>query len=256
MVMNKRKKAILARLLVSAVGVLSACGSGGAAAPTDAAGDPTGACASGGGDAHIDWVDFIRLNGITYQSNHYEKGLEGKDIGESVAEVRCKIADAVTDPEYEVRDGDAAYLEPGATIYSVKGYPATFRIASRREGKWMLYEPDTHPEAGTGADLLAIEGRVSHIGVNSVKDGTTELARIEDPAEVERLVEMVMTSPVDQGRNPPDEDFDEQVFVAFYLDDGTRSIRAFWPPSGMLQRGILTPDEFGDAIEKALRQGP
>ena len=211
-------------------------------------------CASGGGNAAIDWTDFIRLDGVTYQSNYYEKGVAEKDIGEPVAEVRCKISDIVTDPEYDIRDGDAAFLEAGSVIYSVKGYPAWFRLAAERDGTWMLYEPDTAPEARTGGDLLYLEGRVRYIGINSSYNGTKELARIDDPDEVERLVEMVLGAGVDQDREYSDADLDDQVFIEFGFEDGTRSIRAFGPDSGQLSRGIMTPPGFAEAVEMALQQ--
>lgn len=217
-------------------------------------GSPSEECASGGGSAEIDWVDFIRLDGVTYDSNYYEQGLRREDIGEPVAEVRCKIADNVTDPEYQIRDGDAAFLEPGTPIYEVRGYPSWFRLAAEQDGEWVLYEPDTVPDAETGADLLALEGRIDYIGINSSYNGTRELARIEDPQEVERLVGLVLAAPVDQDRQYSDADLEDQVFIEFGFDDGTRTIRAFGPHSGQLSRGILTPEAFGEAVEEALQE--
>jgi hypothetical protein len=241
--------------------LFTACGEDTQAGPPQAGGSPRGGtpqagagCASGGGSAVIDWTDFIRLDGVTYQSNYYEKGLAKSDVGEPIAEVRCKISDVVTDPEYDLRDGDAAYLEPGSTIYSVRGYPSSFRIAAFRDGQWLLYEPDTHPGAEVGADLLDLEGRIRYIGINSSWNGTKELARIDDRDEVERLVEIVLSAPVDQARNYSDADLEDQVFIEFGFDDGTRSIRAFGPKSGQLARGIMTPPEFAEAVEMALQQ--
>lgn len=252
--MDRRKRGVAVLLLV--VGSLMACGETGEIDRSRAAGGGPEPCAAGGGDAVIDWSDFIQLDGVTYQANYYEKGLRKKDLGEPVAEVRCKISDIVSDPEYDLHDGDAAYLEPGSTIYSVRGYPPWFRLAAERDGQWLPYEPDTDPTAQTGADLLALEGRVRYIGINSARNGTTELARIDDPVEVERLVEMVLGAPVDQDRQFGNADLDDQVFIEFGFDDGTRSIRAFGPDSGLLQRGILTPAEFGEAVERALQAAP
>jgi len=233
---------------------LGACGSEPTTETPQAKGSTPEPCASGGGNAAIDWTDFIRLDGITYQSNYYEKGVEKPDVGEPVAEVRCKISDVVSDPEYDIRDGDAAYLEPGTTIYSVRGYPSWFRIAAFREGQWLLYEPDTHPRAEVGAELLDLEGRIRYIGINSSSNGTKELVRIDDPKEVDRLVEMVLSAPVDQETRYSDADLGDQVFIEFGFDDGTRSIRAFGPDSGQLARGIMTPPEFAEAVEMALQQ--
>jgi hypothetical protein len=106
--------------------------------------------------------------------------------------------------------GDSAYLRPGTPIHRVQGYTPTFHVAARYKGELTLYEADTNPDATTGADLLDIRGNVHYVGINSVKDGTTEIASIKQRTNVSRLVQLVLHSPVDQGQGThSDEDYEE-----------------------------------------------
>lgn len=224
---------------------LSGCSSRGEAS-LDARG-----CASGGGPAEIDWADFVRVDGVTYEADSvYGARLKESDIGDEFARTRCKLSDVVADPNYVSRDGDAAYLEPGTPLFEIEQYDPSFRVAVEREGEWTIYEAEFVEEADVGRDLLDIDGRVTYIGMNSVNDGRKELASIRDEDEVARLVEMVLEAPVDPHRHPGDDD--RQRFVAFHLDDGTATARAFYPESNLLFRGILVPDAFTEAIEAAL----
>jgi len=88
----------------------------------------------------IDWVDFIQVG-----STHYVAGpgsvttLQESDLGPAYATVKFKVSGNVCDENYKLNDGDAALLEPGATIYEVKGYPPSQRLAARRQGQILVY---------------------------------------------------------------------------------------------------------------------
>jgi hypothetical protein len=45
----------------------------------------------------------------------------------------------VCDPNYRLKDGDAAFLEPGTAIYQVKGRPPAEALAARFNGHVLLY---------------------------------------------------------------------------------------------------------------------
>jgi hypothetical protein len=195
------------------------------------------------------------LGGITYIADNPAPGrsIRGSDLGEPYGEVTCELSGNVTAPGYELRNGDSAYLRPGTTIRRVRGYTPEFRVAARYRGKLTLYEADTNPDATIGSHLLDIRGKVDYVGINSVKDGTTEIASIERRTEVSRLVHLVLEAPVDQDHATySDADYEDQVFISFHLDDGTAVTRALYPHSGELARGILVPDEFTNAVERAL----
>jgi hypothetical protein len=210
-------------------------------------------CAKGGGTAVISWVNVIKLEGITYSADFGAQGSLGKeDLGSKFGKTRCKLADVVTDPQYDLRDGDATFLEPGTPVYEVQGYELWFRLAARLDGRWVLYEADRVPGAEFGDDLLDIRGKVTYISINSPKDGTTELAVIRGEDRVGPLVEMLLEAPVDQDRNPPEEEYDDQVFLEIHLNDRTSSSLNLYPESKLLSRGIMVPDAFIVAIRDAM----
>ena len=238
--------------LVVALLVLGACGET-PVAPSAAPPEERG-CKVGGGNATIDYVDFVMLEGTTFINNYPDKNpLTERDLGEPVGEVLCRLSDNVTDPGYDSQNGDAGFLDPGTIVYAVKGYDPSFRVAARgglNPDGYTLYEADTVPDAAVGRDLLDIEGKVRYIGINSFRDGTTEIARIDDPAEVERLVELVLSAPVEQDNDIPG--YKGEVIIEFHLEDGTSVLRNFFPSGPELMRGIHVPQEFATAIQAAL----
>ncbi len=212
-------------------------------------------CGSGPSESFtaISWVDFVQFGGITYVRLHVEREppLEEGDLGPEFARVAFRYEGNVSDPSYQTKngkDGDAAFLDPGTPVFTVKGYKPEFLLATRSVGELALYVADTNPSARTGADLLDIGGKVQYVGVNSPADGSTELAAIRDPSQVETLVDMVLVASVDQTRRDHD---GPRYFIAFHLDDGTTVVRAYWSESGELSRGIMLPTEFRTAIEEA-----
>jgi hypothetical protein len=200
----------------------------------------------------IDWVNFVKLNGITYSADLTYAGreLEKSDLGSAYANVKFKVADNISDSNYMIKDGDAAFLEAGTPVYTVNGYKPEFRLAAYLNGRIVLFEADQNPHAKKGADLLDLKGKVSYIGINSEYDGKTELAAIKDPEQVERLVELVSDAPINKTASR--EGGTERYFIAFHMQDGTAVVRSYWTGAGELFRGIHLSDEFNEAIKRAL----
>lgn len=208
--------------------------------------------------AIIDWVNFIYFGGITYVENFDNSAhpLTESDLGPQFGTVQFKYADNVHEPDYmskHGKDGDAAFLEPGTVVYTLKGYQPTFRLAARMGDRIALYEADTNPRAQKGADLLDFGGKVTRIGVNSEEDGTTELGTITDPAQVAALVKLILDAPADAGQSVMD---GTRYFIVFYLQDGTLVKRSYWPATGEMTRGIHVPKEFATAINAAVDSKP
>jgi len=98
----------------------------------------------GGGSAcntQIDWVNFIEVG-----SNQYVAGLgtsadvlQQGDLGSVYAHVKFKVSGTVCDPNYKVKDGDAAFLDPGTPIYAINGHPTTEQLAARFNGSIVIY---------------------------------------------------------------------------------------------------------------------
>jgi len=198
-----------------------------------------------------DYVNFVKLNGITYTADRPVVGrmLGAGDLGPVYARVRCSLREKMDPTRGEPQDGDAAYLEAGSPLYQVGGYRPTFRLAAHQDGRLVLFEADTNPRARVGRDLLDLEGKVRRISINSRAHGTTELGVISDPTQVESLVRVLLAGPVDQRVQPAGE---QPVWLlAFHLRNGTATVRAYDPAQRRVERGILVPGRFGELVEAA-----
>ncbi len=99
-----------------------------------------GACNSPPSVIIREWMPLIRLNGITYHQlpQYGQPDIIESDLGPQIAEIKFKLAGNVRDPDYKVKDGDAAYLEVGTPIHSINGYLPKFRVAVVTNGGMLL----------------------------------------------------------------------------------------------------------------------
>ena len=213
-----------------------------------------------------DWLHSIQFGGITYLAKGSlgepiitkgERALTIEDLGSEIYRVAFRIEGYSGSHQ----DGDATYLNPGTPIYAVKGYSPEFRLAALEDGTPRLFEADTHPEAESGEALLDIRGKVTSIDVlsttNSIKVLGTKvengedvvLGKIEEERAVKRFVELVLESPIDQGRRDHE---GPRYFLYFRLADGTSVVRAFWLESGEISRGIMTDPAATLSVWRAL----
>lgn len=89
-------------------------------------------CRSTPFDIHtvIDWVDFIKWDGKEYNGIHSAVLTNESYVGEKIGEVRFRVADNVTNPNYKTKNGDAAFHEKGTEILAIKEHPYLIAIAS------------------------------------------------------------------------------------------------------------------------------
>jgi hypothetical protein len=197
-------------------------------------------------DSSYDWADILRLNGITYSAGLLNAGraLHEEDLGSQVAAVSAKLNGNVPPIGYEPKDGDAAYLEPGTPLFPVNGYATSFRLAARRNGRIVLFEALTNPNARIGRDLLDIEGKVKSIALDS-SDPRAIARSIDRPEDVSAFVDMVLSARVD-----PAVSFGRRTeFVSFRLLDGTAVTLQYAGDTRNLARGITgLPREFASLV--------
>jgi hypothetical protein len=193
----------------------------------------------------IDWSNFIRFDGITYQESYQGKEPIPREIlGDLYDEVECTIQDHVARSDYEIQDGDAAYLEPHTEVYEVDGYDPSFRLAAEWNGELVIYEANINPDAQKGGDLLDIGGKVERISIED--DAGEKLGTIDDPKDVALLTTMVVKAPVDPEDNLKGSD---NLFVTFHLEDGTVVTRAVSRRTAIMTWGIHLPERFIDLLE-------
>jgi hypothetical protein len=91
-------------------------------------------------NASIDWVNFIEVGSTQYVAGPASPSvLKETDLGSAYAHVKFKVSGNVCDPGYRVKDGDAAFLDPGTPIYQVSGNAPDKQLAARFNGSILLY---------------------------------------------------------------------------------------------------------------------
>jgi hypothetical protein len=247
-------------LLCVALLIGSSCGTFSAGAPK-ASGSPLTPSGSGTPPncaAVIDYVDFVRHDGIFYSAAHSSLGrsITSGDLGPERFRIKNTISMTNCDPHHQPVDGDAAYVPTGEPVFAVKGYAPTFRVAARHNNMLVLYEADSNPAARRGADLLDIEGRVKSIALLDQKTGRIAVSRLTDKSRVESLVRVIAGASIDPSYPPQTSGPVDYVQLAFELDDGTTTVRAYDRTRGVVWRGIQVGTAFSSAVDELVRTAP
>ncbi len=88
----------------------------------------------------IDWVNFVQVGSTQYVAGPQTSTvLKETELGPVYAKVKFKVSGNVCDSNYRIKDGDAAFLDPGTPIYQVNGHPAGEELAARFNGSIVLY---------------------------------------------------------------------------------------------------------------------
>jgi hypothetical protein len=95
---------------------------------------------SSGCNTQIDWVNFIQVGSTQYVAGPQSPTvLQDSDLGPVYAHVNFKVSGSVCDPNYRLKDGDAAFLDAGTPVYQVKGQPPAAELAARFNGQVVVY---------------------------------------------------------------------------------------------------------------------
>jgi hypothetical protein len=90
------------------------------------------------GHTVIDWVDFIKFNDKEYNGIFSGVIADPTLVSKEIGVVTFKVADHVTSPHYQIKNGDAAYWEKGTKIYRVRN--ATYLIAVKDKNEINGYQ--------------------------------------------------------------------------------------------------------------------
>ena len=95
-------------------------------------------------NAQIDWVNFIQVGSTQYVAGPQSPTvISESDIGPVYAHVKFKVSGNVCDPTYRLKDGDAAFLDPGTPIYQITGHTSSDQLAARFNGSLVVYQAMT-----------------------------------------------------------------------------------------------------------------
>ena len=211
-------------------------------------------------------IDFLRFNGAVYLSTVYlaenssrasDTPIGSQNLGPAVGQVVTNWIDGNDTAAYpnepcfwDAPDGTAPLLAPGDTIYAVRGYATTFRLAARHDDGFVSYQVWCNDDAQVGADLFDIYGRVERISVTADVSETRGFALIEDQAIITDLVGMVL-----EGKVIPEElssmaPVTHQMII--HLEDGT-TFRASAAPEEFLWGlgAVSVPEAFTEILDRA-----
>ncbi|GGA67796.1 hypothetical protein [Ornithinibacillus halotolerans] len=92
----------------------------------------------------IDWVDFIKWDGVEYNYLYDAVITSDESIGQVIGEVQFNVEKNIKNPSYAIKDGDAAFLDEGTPLYEVKGHPNLLAVESDDEinGYQLYYSVD------------------------------------------------------------------------------------------------------------------
>jgi hypothetical protein len=85
-------------------------------------------------------VNFIQVGTTQYVAGPESTTvLQASDLGPVYAHVKFRVSGKVCDPNYRLKDGDAAYLDAGTAIYQVNGHAPGEQLAARFNGNILAY---------------------------------------------------------------------------------------------------------------------
>lgn len=96
----------------------------------------------------VEWVDFIQLDGRQYVAavgGRSHPPVPAAQLGPAVGVTACKIAGSSAGPDYQLRDGDAAFLPPGTVVRTIRGVPTTRAVTASRDGRYLYYAAQPAP---------------------------------------------------------------------------------------------------------------
>ncbi len=227
-------------VVVAGYGVL-AVGATGGVIVRDEAGCPRSIGALGS----VSWVDVVRVRDATYERIEWHQPrdtvVERAQLGEKFGVVTCAVGEHVQRAGYDLRNGEATFLEPGTPLYELVGSDASFRVAATDDGIPVVYE-HRQRDAATGAQLLLFSTEaVAGVSFLSPQDGTTVVGRITERSEVTAFVEALKAAPVDPeaARDLPE---GPRNFVALELADQPPVTLVVYPHQAVTTDGLRLPE--------------
>lgn len=145
------------------------------------------------GNAEIDWVDFIKLNGKSYDAVGTAVLADPAKVTREIGKVRYTVAEVVKNPKYEAKDGDAAFWPKGTKIYALDGYPDYSLVAVKDEkilNGYRLYHQSNEKQAFSLRYKDMPKDKVKKIEIYSIQDYTryTFLRKMAESNEVNKFI--------------------------------------------------------------------
>jgi len=195
-------------------------------------------------------VQFEGRQYLEVDSAPDEEQLTVEDLGQQVGQTRCMLIDRGVE---EIQDGDSAFLPAGTPLHSVASFDIRFRLAAQTGGEVLLFEVYSARDATVGRDVLDLDGLVQSITINGGPGHAEDaIARITDPTEIERVVQLVLDAPVDNHASATDGGV--SYFLEFEFNGTPALSRVLYPQDNLLHPYLRVPDAFTAAIVLAVER--
>jgi hypothetical protein len=175
-----------------------------------------------GAQSVIDLVDFIKWDGVTYDGIYSGALADKKYIGEKIGEVKFRVADNVTNPNYKIRNGDAAFHEKGTEIFAIAGNPQYIAVKSPRDinGYRVYFSRDNIEYKWHYKDMPIQKVKTIEIYLAYTQEGAKKMAALTLPKDVNKFLEIITNSKDSPGFQPSTEHGDPTYYeMVFYTDE-------------------------------------
>lgn len=195
--------------------------------------------------AIIEWVDMVMINDIKYESSVPDAGEEQPVVekGKKIGEVQYKMADDAC-TNHKTKNGDAAYLEKGTSIYEMKGYPSALAVVADNR----IFISVQNQNAKSAKELLPLQSLVKNIYIESTEDGS----RLHTFSETSKnqFIEAWYQLTLDEVEVKQQQG--ERVFLEIELNNGVSFRLLYWADSNVFHIGVTGNEEIHSIIEGEL----
>jgi hypothetical protein len=197
-------------------------------------------------DGAIEWVDLLKFDDVTYQHQFEDAPDEPLSAqiekADAIGKVTYKMADNACS-DHKMRNGDAAYLEKGTTVYGVKDYPSSLMVVANHK----VYMADQKRDAKTIGDIYPIKDLVKDIHIESTDDGS-RIHTFSTEAKEKFLNEWLLLDVIDHMEMYKEEAFEgNRIFLEIELNNGVSFRELYWSDTNAFHRGA-----FGNKIIQAV----
>jgi hypothetical protein len=135
----------------------------------------------------IDWVDFLKLNGVSYTASFHGVLTDSTKLGKVIGKVGFQVSDNVHDPQYVTKDGDAAFLAQGTDIHAIDGYPDHEIVAvadNHAIGGFKLYIADDKRKTVEITFEEAVKHEIVEVGLYPSKGNVKPMIELKDGSQL------------------------------------------------------------------------
>ena len=85
----------------------------------------------------IDWIDVVKLNDQKFRTNNPRQEVPATEIDHKIGDIQFTLSGQVSNPNYQMRNGDATFLPEGTLIFSINNDNNS--VAALIDGKYYRF---------------------------------------------------------------------------------------------------------------------